>query len=39
MPYQAPIQRTDPTALLFVVDQSSSMGDRIGLLPVSKTPC
>lgn len=29
MPYQAPIQRTDPTALLFVVDQSSSMGDRM----------
>lgn len=29
MPYQAPIQRTDPTALLFIVDQSSSMGDRM----------
>jgi hypothetical protein len=29
MSYQAPIQRTDPTALLFVVDQSSSMGDRM----------
>lgn len=29
MPYQAPIQRTDPTALLFLVDQSSSMGDRM----------
>lgn len=29
MPYQAPIQRTDPTALLFVVDQSTSMGDRM----------
>jgi len=29
VPYQAPIQRTDPTALLFVVDQSGSMGDRM----------
>ena len=29
MPYQAPIQRSDPTALLFLVDQSSSMGDRM----------
>lgn len=29
MPYQAPIQRTDPTALLFVVDQSSSMSDMM----------
>ena len=29
MPYQAPIQRSDPTALLFVVDQSASMGDRM----------
>lgn len=29
MAYQAPIQRTDPTALLFLVDQSSSMGDRM----------
>lgn len=29
MPYQAPIQRTDPTALLFIVDQSTSMGDRM----------
>ena len=29
MPYQAPIQRTDPTAILFIVDQSASMGDRM----------
>lgn len=29
MPYQAPIQRSDPTAFLFLVDQSSSMGDRM----------
>ncbi|PKO32786.1 MAG: hypothetical protein CVU36_00415 [Betaproteobacteria bacterium HGW-Betaproteobacteria-9] len=29
MPYQAPIQRSDPTALLFLVDQSGSMGDRM----------
>lgn len=29
MPYQAPIQRTDPTAFLFLVDQSGSMGDRM----------
>jgi len=28
MPYQAPIQRTDPTVLMFLVDQSGSMGDR-----------
>lgn len=29
MPYQAPIQRTDPTAFLFLVDQSASMGDKM----------
>ena len=29
MPYQAPIQRSDPTAFLFLVDQSGSMGDRM----------
>lgn len=29
MAYQAPIQRTDPTAFLFLVDQSGSMGDRM----------
>ena len=29
MPYQAPIQRSDPTAFLFLVDQSSSMGDKM----------
>jgi hypothetical protein len=29
VPYQAPIQRTDPTAFLFLVDQSGSMGDRM----------
>ncbi|MGL5005578.1 MAG: VWA domain-containing protein, partial [Casimicrobium sp.] len=29
MPYQAPIQRTDPTALLFLVDQSTSMADKM----------
>lgn len=29
MPYQAPIQRTDPTAFLFLVDQSGSMGDKM----------
>lgn len=29
MPYQAPIQRTDPTAILFLVDQSGSMGDKM----------
>jgi hypothetical protein len=27
--YIAPIQRSDPTAFLFLVDQSSSMGDRM----------
>lgn len=29
MPYKAPIQRSDPTAFLFLVDQSGSMGDRM----------
>lgn len=29
MAYQAPIQRSDPTAFLFLVDQSGSMGDRM----------
>ena len=29
MSYQAPIQRTDPTAFLFLVDQSGSMGDKM----------
>jgi len=29
MPYQAPIQRSDPTAFLFLVDQSGSMSDRM----------
>lgn len=29
MAYQAPIQRTDPTAFLFLVDQSGSMTDRM----------
>ena len=29
MPYQAAIQRSDPTAFLFLVDQSGSMGDRM----------
>lgn len=29
MAYEAPIQRTDPTVLLFLVDQSSSMADRM----------
>lgn len=29
MPHQAPIQRTDPTAFLFLVDQSGSMGDKM----------
>jgi hypothetical protein len=29
MPYQAPIQRSTPTAFLFLVDQSGSMGDRM----------
>jgi hypothetical protein len=29
MPYQAPIQRSDPTAFLFLVDQSGSMADRM----------
>jgi hypothetical protein len=29
MSYQAPIQRSDPTAFLFLVDQSGSMGDRM----------
>lgn len=29
MSYQAPIQRTDPTAFLFLVDQSGSMGDSM----------
>lgn len=29
MAYQAPIQRSDPTAFLFLVDQSSSMGDKM----------
>jgi hypothetical protein len=29
MAYSAPIQRSDPTAFLFLVDQSGSMGDRM----------
>jgi hypothetical protein len=29
MAYQAPIQRSTPTAFLFLVDQSGSMGDRM----------
>jgi hypothetical protein len=29
MPYQAAIQRSDPTAFLFLVDQSGSMGDKM----------
>jgi hypothetical protein len=29
MPYQAAIQRSDPTALIFLVDQSGSMADRM----------
>ena len=29
MPYQAPIQRNDPTAFLFLVDQSTSMADKM----------
>lgn len=29
MAYQAPIQRSDPTVLLFLVDQSGSMSDRM----------
>lgn len=29
MPYSAAIQRSDPTAFLFVVDQSGSMGDSM----------
>jgi hypothetical protein len=29
MPYTAPIQRSDPTAFLFLVDQSGSMGDKM----------
>ncbi len=29
MAYQAPIQRSDPTAFLFLVDQSGSMSDRM----------
>jgi hypothetical protein len=29
MAYQAPIQRSDPTAFLFLVDQSRSMGDAM----------
>lgn len=29
MAYQAPIQRSSPTAFLFILDQSGSMGDRM----------
>src|ERR1700730_14342675 len=29
MPYTASIQRSDPTAFLFLVDQSGSMGDKM----------
>ncbi len=29
VPYQAPIQRNDPTAFLFLVDQSTSMADKM----------
>ncbi|WP_235986657.1 hypothetical protein [Burkholderia contaminans] len=29
MPYQAAIQRSDPTALLFLIDQSGSMEDKM----------
>lgn len=29
MAYQAAIQRSDPTALLFLVDQSASMNDKM----------
>jgi Mg-chelatase subunit ChlD len=29
MRYQAAIQRSDPTALIFLVDQSGSMADRM----------
>jgi len=29
MTYQAPIQRSDPTAILFLVDQSGSMSDKM----------
>jgi hypothetical protein len=36
MAYQAPIQRSDPTALLFLVDQSGSMGDRMAASEKSK---
>lgn len=36
MSYQAPIQRTAPTAFLFLVDQSGSMGDRMAGLEKTK---
>lgn len=36
MAYQAAIQRSDPTALLFVIDQSGSMGERMGTFEISK---
>lgn len=36
MAYQAPIQRSDPTALLFLVDQSGSMGDRMAATEKTK---
>jgi hypothetical protein len=29
MPYSSPIQRSDPTAFVFLVDQSASMGDKM----------
>lgn len=36
MAYQAPIQRSDPTVFLFLVDQSGSMGDRMAVSEKTK---
>ena len=36
MAYQAPIQRSDPTAFLFLVDQSGSMSDRMAMSEKTK---
>jgi len=36
MAYQAAIQRSDPAVLLFVIDQSGSMAERMGTFEISK---
>jgi hypothetical protein len=33
MPYGAELSRTNPTALIFLIDQSSSMGEPFGAQP------